>query len=130
MVLLVVGFSPRHVLQTANQIGESREGRFCRQIGGTVPAVSPEATSAHPFSVLRQRRGCAILLTHFTVHGEVFYTLYTVRLTHRPRGKHISHADLTCLRLSRYRYAAQLPKIFDPGSLDNGSRFSERKNFL
>jgi len=115
MVLLVVGFSPRHVLPTANEVGEPCEGRFCRQIGGTVPAVSPKATSAQPFSVLRQR-GCAILLTHLTVHVEasLVHRFYTVRLSDRPRGKHKSHIS----RLSRYHFAAQppSPKIFDPGS--------------
>lgn len=70
MAFLLVGFSARHVLQTANQleIGEPCERGFPRQIGGTVPAVSPKDTSAHPFTALR-RRHCTFL-THLTVHDE------------------------------------------------------------
>jgi len=50
-MFLLVGFSPRHVLPTANQLQVGERG-FLWQIGGTVPAVSPKDTSAHPFTVL------------------------------------------------------------------------------
>lgn len=66
-MFLLVGFSSRHVLPTANQlqIGEPRERGFPRQIGGTVPAVSPKDTSAHPFAALRRRHGT--FLTHLSL---------------------------------------------------------------
>jgi len=70
-MFLLVDFSSRHVFPTANWVGESCERRFPWQISGTVPAVSPKGTSAHPFSILQRRH--YTFLTHFTVHDEAYF---------------------------------------------------------
>lgn len=90
-MFLLVRFSPRHVFPTAYRIGEPCEGQFPRQIGGTVPAVSPKGTSAHSISVLRHYT----FLTHFTVHDArpVSFTVYTVRLS-RPASWNTRDANL------------------------------------
>lgn len=105
--MFLLGFRPRHALPTANEAAESREGRFRRQIDGTMPAVSPKATSAHPFSILRR---CTILFTHFTVHGEAFLlrtVLRCVRLSYRPCATRGKHKFCILRSLSRCHYAAQ-----------------------
>lgn len=87
-MFLLVGFRPRHVLPTANRLQIGEPGGFCRQIGGTVPAVSPEDTSAHPLTALR--RWHCTFLTHVTVHVTRPVSrapCLRVSLSHRPRGR-------------------------------------------
>lgn len=92
-MFLLVGLGPRHVLQTADQlqVGEPRQRGLARQIGGTVPAVSPEDTSAHPFTALR-RRHCTFL-THFTVHDEARF-VHRVSLSVGPM-EHVASTNFT-----------------------------------
>jgi len=103
-MFLLVGLSTRHVLPTANQlqVGESCERGFLRQTDGTVPAVSPKNTSAHPFTILR--RWHCTFLTHLTVHEEtclvqcVYTFLCPIRLV-----EHVESTNFTsCANLVQH----------------------------
>lgn len=99
-MFLLVDFSPRHVFPTANWVSESCERGFSRQVGGTVPAVSPKSTSAHSFSILQWRH--YTFLTHFTVHDEAYFIhrSFHVYLS-RPRATRGKHENFTsCMYVS------------------------------
>lgn len=90
-MFLLVDFSSRHIFPTANWVGESCERGFPWQISGTVPAVSPKGTSAHPFSILQRRH--YTFFTHFTVHDEAYF-IYRVHIFICLTGL-VEHAEST-----------------------------------
>lgn len=111
-MILLVDFSPRHVFPTANWVSESCERRFGRQVGGTVPAVSPKGTSAHPFSILQRHY---TFLTHFTIHDEAYFIHLCshIDLSHRPRGTRGVHKNFTfCICILYNTILILLPRGF------------------